>query len=141
MVMQTFVPYDDIDEIAKCLDYRRLGKQRVEASQILDCLYGIGSLTWKHHPAVKMWKGYESFLSLYRNTMIKEWIRRGYKNTLPFFPVCSPIKPSWWGGIIHSTHRSALLYKDQRYYAQFEWREEPVLAYFWPTGANHEKNK
>ena len=33
--MQTFLPYKDIQKSVKCLDYRRLGKQRVEAMQIL----------------------------------------------------------------------------------------------------------
>ena len=28
--MQTFLPYKDFGKTAKCLDYRRLGKQRVE---------------------------------------------------------------------------------------------------------------
>jgi len=32
--MQTFLPYADFKESAQCLDYRRLGKQRVEAKQI-----------------------------------------------------------------------------------------------------------
>jgi len=33
--MQTFLPFPDFAESAKCLDNRRLGKQRVEAKQIL----------------------------------------------------------------------------------------------------------
>ena len=28
------MPYADFEKIAKCLDYKRLGKQRVEAMQI-----------------------------------------------------------------------------------------------------------
>lgn len=32
--MQTFLPYADFEKTAKCLDYKRLGKQRVEAWQI-----------------------------------------------------------------------------------------------------------
>ena len=34
--MQTFLPYPDFVKSAQCLDYRRLGKQRVEAKQILE---------------------------------------------------------------------------------------------------------
>lgn len=34
--MNTFLPYPSFDESAKCLDYKRLGKQRVEAKQILE---------------------------------------------------------------------------------------------------------
>lgn len=38
--MQTFLPYADFSMSAKCLDYRRLGKQRVEAMQILNAIRG-----------------------------------------------------------------------------------------------------
>ena len=59
--MQTFLPYKDFSRSAKVLDRQRLGKQRVEGLQILQCLLGIGSLRWKNHPAVKMWKGAELY--------------------------------------------------------------------------------
>ena len=36
--MQTFLPYPDFVKSALVLDYRRLGKQRVEARQILDII-------------------------------------------------------------------------------------------------------
>lgn len=36
--MQTFLPYSDFKKTAKCLDYKRLGKQRVEAWQIYETL-------------------------------------------------------------------------------------------------------
>ena len=39
--MQTFLPYPDFTQSAKTLDYRRLGKQRVEAWQILNALRGV----------------------------------------------------------------------------------------------------
>jgi len=55
--MQTFLPYVNFAESAKCLDYRRLGKQRVEAKQILDVLNGK-TTAWQNHPCVKAWKGY-----------------------------------------------------------------------------------
>ena len=62
--MQTFLPYSDFERSAKTLDYKRLGKQRVEAYQILQALsdpnYG-----WQNHPAVKMWRGYEEALVAY----------------------------------------------------------------------------
>lgn len=34
--MQTFLPYANFEASAKVLDYKRLGKQRVEAKQILE---------------------------------------------------------------------------------------------------------
>lgn len=38
--MQTFLPYKSFVKSAACLDMRRLGKQRVEAKQILMALTG-----------------------------------------------------------------------------------------------------
>jgi hypothetical protein len=46
--VQTFLPYADLAESAAALDDRRLGRQRVEALQVLRALtrspYG-----WEHH--------------------------------------------------------------------------------------------
>lgn len=39
--MQTFLPYESYDDSAESLDYRRLGKQRVETLQILMTLLGV----------------------------------------------------------------------------------------------------
>jgi hypothetical protein len=39
--MQTFMPYSDFEKTARCLDNKRLGKQRVEAWQILNTLNKI----------------------------------------------------------------------------------------------------
>ena len=48
VVMQTFLPYSDFIKSAKCLDYRRLGKQRVEAWQIYNTLKkGENYANWK----------------------------------------------------------------------------------------------
>ena len=54
------LPYTDFIKSAKCLDYKRLGKQRVEAKQILNILLGETTKTgWRNHPSVLMWYGYE----------------------------------------------------------------------------------
>ncbi len=130
--MQTFLPYPSFKQSAKCLDMKRLGKQRVEAMQIENCLLGISS-GWKNHPAVKMWKGYLPALRQYRREMTLEWISRGYKNTMEIPEDNSKIVlPKWFGGKIHETHRSKLLQKDYDFYSQYEWKEEPDLEYYWP---------
>ena len=59
--MQTFITDFDMAQNAKKLDDKRLGKQRIEALQIANCLL-VKESRWKNHPAVKMWKGYERFL-------------------------------------------------------------------------------
>ena len=38
--MQTFLPYEDFRESVRSLDDKRLGKQRVEAYQIISALTG-----------------------------------------------------------------------------------------------------
>ncbi|WP_455363577.1 MSMEG_6728 family protein [[Eubacterium] cellulosolvens] len=131
--MQTFVPLESFEENARVLDYRRLGKQRVECLQILNAL-DTGKSSWASHPATLMWFGYEPALRRYMSAMIREWIRRGYNNTMAIPRAGGRIKlPDWWGGPIHSTHRAALLYKAPEHYSQFGWRETPELNYYWPT--------
>lgn len=130
--MQTFLPYADFAKSAACLDSRRLGKQRVEALQIRNAiLYGTG---WRHHPCVRMWRGYEAALTQYMNECIREWVRRGYVNNMKIedVPHNSPMPP-WFGDErYHASHRSNLLRKDIAYYSQFGWKEPPDLPYFWP---------
>jgi len=137
--MQTFLPYKDFELTSKCLDYRRLGKQRVEALQIHNILTGKakpnknGIIGWVNHPAVLMWCGYENCLALYFNTMVKEWINRGYKNTMCLLPVSYPVaEPMWLGNdLFHSSHRSNLLRKNYDYYNKFGWLENQNLEYVW----------
>jgi len=107
--MQTFLPYKDFAESAKCLDGQRLGKQRVEAKQILltlqkgshtclscgwdspgyapDYCNRRGSHVWRatpwyNHPAVKMWRGSRAQLCLYGGAICIEWRTRRYRDTL-----------------------------------------------------------
>jgi hypothetical protein len=154
--MQTFLPYPLYSSSAKCLDYRRLGKQRVECLQILQCLSGEKG-GWKNHPAVKMWEGFEKSLAIYGLFICTEWIARGYKDTcfdkiqkyIPSYHFtgdrCIDYSglskehptPKWLGNErFHSAHRSALLIKDYNWYSQFNWKDEPKLDYFWPSKNN-----
>ena len=81
--MQTFLPYKSFGKSFESLDYRRLGKQRVEAMQILNVLLDrTETKGWRNHPIVRMWVGYEPALQLYHNLCITEWINQGYNNTM-----------------------------------------------------------
>lgn len=131
--MQTFLPLSDFAQSAKVLDWRRLGKQRVEARQIVRALlYGGG---WQNHPAVQMWRGHVAALIHYSNVMIREWVARGYRNTMPLLAVQSIVTlPAWYGEtVFHASHRSNLLRKDPEHYGQFGWKEGPDLPYYWPS--------
>ena len=131
--MQTFLPYPSMGLSVRCLDYRRLGKQRVEALQILNALDGK-SQGWVNHPATKMWRGYEAALRFYRDLCIEEWVRRGYKNTMQKEDAHRVIRlPPWLGDeSLHASHRSNLLKKDPQHYGQFGWSEPHDLPYVWP---------
>jgi hypothetical protein len=136
--VQTFLPYQSCVKSASVLDMRRLGKQRVETLQILRCLV-LGNSGWQHHPAVKMWKGYELFLSHYGCCICREWIKRGYQDTC-LGKIKNTIReddnwpPNWFGDDrLHSSHRSKLLNKNPVWYSQFGWTEKPDMNYFWPV--------
>lgn len=129
--MQTFLPYRSFAMSAIALDKQRLGKQRVEAYQILRALNGQ-SKGWVNHPATKMWRGYERALRQYLRAMILEWVDRGYKNTMDI-PAEDPDAPmpSWLGDPrLHSSHRANLRRKDPVHYG---YSEDPTMPYFWPS--------
>jgi hypothetical protein len=150
--MQTFMPYDNFIDSAACLDYRRLGKQRVECKQLLQAL-GVpvgGPLnakpsSWRSHPCTRMWEGHEYSLSLYAIAVCREWRRRGYRDTLldQFMDAAAGLvvanadsaKPEWLGDEnFHASHRSNLLRKLPGHYSQFGWSESNDLPYVWPIG-------
>jgi len=135
ILMQTFLPHDDFEKTVKCLDFRRLCKQRVEAMQIYNIISGKSKKNgWKNHPAVKMWISYENALALYHNACIREWVKRGYNNNMTFISPKGEINyPHWLGNEeFHSSHRQTLLYKNFEWYSQFGWEEEPKYEYYWP---------
>ena len=133
--MQTFLPYPQFSRSFEVLDYKRLGKQRLEAKQILMCLLGTGSTGWRNHPAVKMWQGYESAVSNYFRESILVWKARGYNNTMeiPEYINGAPM-PSWLGDeSFHTSHKSNLLRKDPTHYGRVFGYVPDNLDYVWPT--------
>ena len=153
--MQTFLPYPDFLASAAALDPRRLGKQRVETIQVLRALtrttYG-----WKHHPAVKMWRGHEEALTRYGLDMCAVWTATGRADTCAATLAAdlatgtgrTTIRtqeqlaeagelPPWLGDPdLHRSHRSALLRKDPAYYSAIFTDVPDDLPYVWPAGAS-----
>jgi hypothetical protein len=149
--VQTFLPYPDFAASAAVLDDRRLGKQRVEALQILRAVTRV-TYGWKHHPAVRMWMGYPEAVAAYGLAMCDEWLRRGCADTcaatiradlaeagLPAPHVQAELArggklPHWLGdGRLHRSHQAALVRKDPAYYHALFPDADPELPYFWPT--------
>lgn len=134
--MQTFLPLPDFAASARALDRQRLGKQRVEAWMLYDVLTNPESrwTSWRHHPVVGMWRGYEDALSVYFWATVSEWKSRGYRSTIVLpHPVGHVVLPPWLGDErLHASHRSNLLRKAPEWYSQFGWTETPDQPYFWP---------
>lgn len=138
--MQTFLPYKEFDKSAKVLDYKRLGKQRLEAMQLVNSIIKLqedphAKVGWHNHPARRMWVGYLDALKEYCNIMIAEWIFRGYNNTMQFYTLKSDaVHPPWIGDPqVHSSHRANLLRKDFNFYSSYGWTEDPTTPYYWPV--------
>ena len=141
--MQTFLPYESFEETARVLDRQRLGKQRVEAYQILLTNLKVkaaepgSKIAWSRHPAVVMWRGYEKTLCEYGIVICEEWIRRGYKDSLKERFVLfrdefkdQEVIPFWLGDDrLHASHKSKLMQKNA---ALYSFAIPKDLEYFWP---------
>ena len=149
--MQTFLPYADFEQSARALDTKRLGKQRVECIQVLRGLT-VPTYGWRHHPAVKMWRGHEEALGRYAFTVCDVWTELGFGDTctatigseLTAFGVGSVrtqsqleadgALPSWLGDEdFHRSHRSSLLRKDPDFYGPRFPDVPDALPYVWPV--------
>ena len=170
--MQSFLPFANFTESARVLDNKRLGKQRVEGLQILKALdkgpwgcwachqkvthfneYKTGyhcyhceaplkRTAWYNHPAVLMWKSYENALVLYVEEICREWVRRGFKDTVAekvqeFRKGNICLLPDWFGDkAFHLSHQSNLLRKDPEHYGQYFTGVPNDLPYVWPVRKN-----
>lgn len=136
--MQTFVPYPDLELSAMSLDNKRLGKQRVETLQILNCIVK-GSKGWANHPAVRMWRDNPNGLAAYGEAVCRAWRSLGFADTctekiLSLAEADRNDLPKWWGDErVHSSHRSNLVRKDPAFYAVHGWDDDPNAPYFWPV--------
>ncbi len=141
--MQTFLPYPSFAESAAVLDSARLGKQRVEALQLLRAVT-IPTYGWRHHPAAKMWRGYVPALTKYALEMTDAWRRQGHSDTvraqvLPFAPEVDERRqeeldlPPWIGDeAFHRSHQSNLVRKNPELYGALFPGVPADLPYIWP---------
>lgn len=135
--MQTFLPYPSFIESARVLDNKRLGKQRVEALQILSTLkYGS---RWRNHPAVRMWNGYDQSLVSYGMAICLEWKSRGFQDSclnkiLEYQSFNQSEEMPFWLGYekFHLSHQSNLIRKNATHYRPFFSGVADNLEYWWP---------
>jgi hypothetical protein len=150
--VQTFLPYPQFAATARVLDARRLGKQRVEALQVLRGLIVPGH-GWRHHPAVRMWAGYEEALVRYGLEICRRWCAAGRADTCATTMLtdlraatgtvrprsqddlaAARAVPPWLGEPrFHRSHQSALVRKDPAHYAPLFPGVPDDLPYVWPV--------
>ncbi|MBP1820922.1 MSMEG_6728 family protein [Mycobacterium sp. OAE908] len=150
--MQTFLPYADFGATACVLDKRRLGKQRVETIQVLRALT-VAGYGWRHHPAAKMWAGYEEALVRYGLDICAVWCDLGNADTCSGTLVADLTQgtglssprvqqdlaaagelPPWLGDpAFHRSHQSALVRKDPAHYRPIFNDVPDDLPYVWPV--------
>jgi hypothetical protein len=146
--MQSFVPYPDFQESAGVLDSRRLQKQLLEGRQIYNIISDQATTKgWRRHPAVLMWKGYDTAFFHYLTAIKDECVNRGI-NTLKNWQAILDIHqwnkeenivyPPWWGDErVHQSHRNNLYRKNPDHYPQF--KNDSFISccercnYYWPT--------
>lgn len=150
--MQTFLPYPAFRETATVLDPLRLGKQRVEAIQVLRALTVVG-YGWRHHPAAAMWAGYEEALVRYGLEICAVWCATGRQDTCrstlrrdlrratglelvrtqPELADAGELPP-WLGERdLHRSHQSALVRKAPEHYRAYFPDVPDDLPYVWPS--------
>ncbi|MFD8419556.1 MSMEG_6728 family protein [Streptomyces sp. NPDC059466] len=150
--MQTFLPYPDFTQSAAVLDQARLGKQRVEALQVLRGLI-VPDYGWRHHPAVRMWAGYEEALVRYGLEVCAMWTAEARADTCASTLTTDFARhrpgatvrvqeqladdhelPPWLGDpAFHRSHQSALVRKAPEIYTPFFPDVPDDLPYVWPT--------
>jgi Pyrimidine dimer DNA glycosylase len=150
--MQTFLTHPDFRAAAEVLDPQRLGKQRVEAIQVLRALT-VPGYGWRHHPAAAMWAGYEEALTRYGLVVCAVWCAAGRQDTCgntlrqdleratgltevrdqPELAAAGELPP-WLGDVaFHRSHRSALVRKDPAHYRPHFPDVPDDLPYVWPA--------
>lgn len=131
-----YMPYPCFVKTARSLDDTLLAKMRVESYLVMSALHDILPLTkvLENHPMVEMWRGHYSWLQMYYNEMVKEWVARGYSTemgtVLPYHDVRPTDEfsfyvryldagyyPPWLGWpTLHATHRALLCGKAGEFY-------------------------
>jgi hypothetical protein len=149
--MQTFLPCTGFADSARVLDARRLGKQRVEAIQVLRALT-VPGYGWRRHPAAAMWAGYEEALVRYGLDVCAVWCASGNADTCAATLVADLSEatgqhgvrteeelaaagelPPWLGDpAFHRSHQAALVRKDPEHYRPYFPDVPDDLPYVWP---------
>lgn len=159
--MQTFLTSTDPDpqtaivQTFEMLDQQRLGKQRVEAYQILLSYeeqtkkQPLKYQGWNGLPAVRMWAGHLPALCVYGIINCMVWRRHGHSDSLlaefqkrrRVYLANDPdaVQWPWWFGhcSMVRTHQTKLYHKNSPKWVDYHQRTAPKhhvmkLPYLWP---------
>ncbi len=149
--MQVFVPSSkSFEECVRVLDNKRLFKQMLEVSQLLDAMAdkpdaerqttnGLEEPSWLYIA----WKHHSRALAAYAMACVQECRKRNLKTETLAPRIAAYFEekyelPAWWGDEkVHSSHRARLLTKDYDYYSKLgwpeaEWDDLSSSEYQWP---------
>lgn len=151
--LRLFLPYASYPLLVHTLDPERLGRMRHQIPHILWTMVGtqvrgVGRHEWSGHPAIEMWRGYESSLLRLLHCCLHEMDLRGWPKAqdpiltaedadywnLPHEVVLGPVRhPEWLGHTsLHASHRACLKSRDGEWYQQFDWDEPAIFNYWTP---------
>lgn len=159
--MNTFLPYDNFEKCASILDNKRLNKQILECTQIINVILKKVNLVknennkkgWWNHPVFNLWmnkntgKFYIYQLIKYTDILFDEWIRRGYNNSTwlnkrydYLFLIdknknkfASKTNKLKWSKKFHIMMKANLIRKDEFYYSKFFKNIKPQEGYIWES--------
>lgn len=130
--MQVFRPYIDWERSAAVLDDLRLGKQRVEAKQVLNVIFRkLGLIRdnkrgWLNHPIVLLYfnngKPYIEDIVGFFHACVNEWKRRGKQNSISLDdlrPFVESVEKTYGTPVTHLhevEYRRVLLMKSLKHY-------------------------
>lgn len=117
--MDIILPYKDFLISALVLDTKRLDIQRGICLQVIERLK-TPNMTFSKNIVFRLWENYEEAIKLYYNVLNCVWIRKGYKNTMPFLKYDKNLEFPWWLGDreIHDYYKQYLLNKDYLRYSR-----------------------
>ena len=114
--MQVFIVGTPI-ETAMALDARRLRKQIIETTVILDAL--SGAKAWSNHPCVLQYRGHEAWLEHYLNCLVA-YENRAYDFAKVASMLADQSRPDWHCQSYYDQMKRRLHTKSPAHYKQ--WR-------------------
>lgn len=132
--MQVFIIGTPLETaMAMSGDTRRYNKQLLETQQILDALNG--KKAWSRHPAVLQYKGYGSWLVIYRD-VLKAYQRFDLANAILFDTYSERYRPNFHTQEYFDQMKRRLYTKNQEHYKQWAHLGESQENWYWSQEEN-----